>query len=290
MNADRVRQRGAIRRTVSRFVPPRVRSSRIWHIGRPRRLNAYCVGTPKSGTHSMAAMLNGHYRVAHEPWLQRSFEAILSSGIESHADMRKHSAVVDFVLRRDSTLWVEFESSHVPGHFLDVLVERFPEARFVLTVRDCCDWLNSMLNHYVNRYPDLAASQRPFHRTLQRFNEYRFRAQHFAHQPEDKVLATHGLYPVDAYLAYWTRHNLRVLTAVPEDRLLVVRTDRLGEEAGRIADFLGIPMAHVALDRSHEFRAPQDHALLRQIDPAFVEARAQRHCGELMARLSGLQS
>lgn len=273
-----------LRRTWHRLAHGALSPNWVWRVAHPRRLHAYCIGTPKSGTHSVAAMLQAGYRVRHEPWLHPSIQAILRNGATSHADLCNQPTMVNFVVRRDRTLWLEFESSHVPGHFIDILVTHFPNARFVLTLRDCRGWLNSILNHYLNRYPDLAHSRRPVLQTLREFNAHRFRLAECVHRPEERVLAEHGLYPIDAYLAYWARHNERILSAVPRDRLLLVRTDRLKSESRRIADFLEIPVERVDTEASHRYRAPHDHALLRHIHPAFLEDRLERHCGPLMAR------
>ena len=66
-------------------------------------------------------------------------------------------------------------------------------------------------------------------------------------KPEE-VLRRHGLYQLDGYLGYWKRHNTTVLDSVPADRLLVVRTDRITQEAFRVADRQkepASPLAHL---------------------------------------------
>jgi len=51
--------------------------------------------------------------------------------------------------------------------------------------------------------------------------------------------------PLAGCLGSWRAHLDKVLDTVPADRLLVVRTERLAAEAGRIAEFGGLAAAHV---------------------------------------------
>ena len=55
------------------------------------------------------------------------------------------------VHRRDKALWLEMEASAFNVHVLDLLVQEFPHARFILTIRDCYSWVDSALNHQLGR-------------------------------------------------------------------------------------------------------------------------------------------
>ena len=98
------------------------------------------------------------------------------------------------------------------------------------------------------------------------------------------MLKEQGVRSLDYYFSYWKWHNTGVLEQVPQDRLLVVRTDQIGQRAFEIADFAGLPRRAVRQERTHEFRNPAKQPILQQIDRSFVEARVARHCRPLMER------
>lgn len=236
---------------------------------RPRRLHAYGLGPPKSGTQSLAAMFAGGYRAVHEPLARPLIDRIVA------ADRSPAAApeLARFVRRMERHHRWELNSSQLNGHVLEVLLATFPRARFVLTIRDCYAWLDSYVNHH------LAAPASP---TRQALRDLRFRPDLHPHRAEEKILEQRGLYSIDGCLAYWARHHRQVLDAVPADRLLVVRTDELAVRAGAIAAFLGVPAATLDVARAHSHRAARRFHLLAELDRGFLEDRVRHHGGELM--------
>lgn len=142
------------------------------------------------------------------------------------------------VHRRDRTLWLEMEASAFNVHVLDLLVQEFSDARFILTIRDCYSWVDSALNHQLGR-------SLPKH--YKSFLRY-WVAPGSEYTRAELVLKDNGLYPLKSYFRAWANHNQRVLDTVPADRLLVIRTDEISKSSERIAEFLGIPAR--TLDRT----------------------------------------
>lgn len=68
-----------------------------------RRFQAYCVGTGKSGTHSIAALFKSQYRSLHEPESRLVIETILAAadGLINTRELHK------FVKQQDNRLWLE---------------------------------------------------------------------------------------------------------------------------------------------------------------------------------------
>jgi hypothetical protein len=235
----------------------------------PRRFHAYCVGAGKTGTHSIAGLFARHYRAAHEPEALWTIDTILSAaqGRLSSPRLEKHLG------RRDRRLWLELESSTLCYNFIRTLVYLFPDAKFILTIRDCYSWLDSVTNeHFRVRSPD----------EWYRLRDLRFGAAGLEHPPEERTLADHHVYTLDGYLAYWLRHNRTVIETVPAARLLIVRTDRIRAELPRIAEFVEVPLDTLDQSQVHSYRAKQRFDLLAQIPPDYLEAKANAHCGELM--------
>ena len=66
------------------------------------------------------------------------------------------------------------------------------------------------------------------------------------------------------------------------DRLLVVRTSEMSQSLPALARFLGVPVETLARSQAHAFQAERRFGILQQIDRDYLEAAANRHCGELM--------
>jgi hypothetical protein len=75
-----------------------------------------------------------------------------------------------------------------------------------------------------------------------------------------------------------------VLSSVPKERLMVVKTNEITKKAHDIADFAGLPGRSIKLAQSHSFKNPKKYNVLREISETYLEAKIQEHCGELMMR------
>ena len=238
-----------------------------------RRFHAFAIGLPRSGTHSLAEMFQGQFRAAHEPALVDSLAHTMSwnRGEQPRARMRA-------LLRwRDRRLGLELEAAHYLHHLAPLLVEEFPAARFVLTLREPVSWLESEINQ------NLRAGEFPFWRALadQRYGRYGA-----ALPAAERGLAAAGCaHAIAAHLQYWRDHIEGVLAAVPNDRLLVVRTDQLDERAAELAAFLGV--APDLVDRARS-RAGAGGArrvdLHASVDADYLTRAVERHCGDLLTR------
>lgn len=237
-----------------------------------RRARVYGVGTPKSGTHSLAAMFSANVAAAHEAQsaeLSRQF----FNWREGRLDGRELAA---WIHARDRELALEVDSSWLNILILEFLVAEFPQARFVLTIRDCYSWLNSEFRRVLR-----PTSQAPERIKLRKFLYHPDDAP-FA--PEEQLLKETGLYTVSGYLSRWAAHNHQVLATVPPDRLLIVRTADIRPRAAEIADFCGLPRYSLRLHRTHEYRNPVARQMIHELAPAFLEEKVAQHCRSLMSR------
>jgi len=192
---------------------------------------------------------------------------------------RNHSLseenLVRFLRKRDRRLWLEFDSSVLNFFVLHILIEEFPEAKFILTIRDCYSWLDSIINHQLGReLPDFWIP----------FLNFWFEPDKYPHSPEEQILAEHGLFTLDCYLTRWANHNQNVIDTVPESRLFVVRTDEIVKRIPAIADFLGIPAESLNPLKSHLYKAAKKFNILSRIDKNFLTEKVNYHCGRLMER------
>jgi hypothetical protein len=235
----------------------------------PRRFQAFCVGMGKTGTHSIDGLFRENYRSSHEPDWVKTIDMVLAkeSGALSELNLRV------YLRARDLDLWLEMESSNLMFHFLDVLLDEFPNSKFILTIRDPYTWLDSTLNTLMRK---------PLPPQWVPILELRFRREPMQFAPEEQVLGEYNLYPLAALLTRWTEHNRTVLNTVPPERLLVVRTDQIGQSLPTLAAFLDIPVETLNPERAHLFRTPVKYNFLAEIDREYLDEQIQMHCSELL--------
>ncbi len=237
-----------------------------------RRAQAYCVGTAKSGTHSICSMFSRNVRAGHEKQALQQIEMFF----QWHGRRIEDNELREWIRARDRELALEMDSSWFHVLILEFLKEEFPNARFVLTIRDCYSWLNSEFKR-VLRTP----SRKPQRIKMRKFL---YERESSIHSPEEKVLKDTGLCTLDSYLQRWTAHNEKVLATIPQERLLVVRTDQIRVRAYEIADFAGLPRCAVQLERTHEYRNPIQRQIIRELNRSFLERKVEQHCRSLMSR------
>lgn len=241
--------------------------------GRPRSpvrgFQAYCIGTPKSGTHSIAKIFSQNYRAAHEPIYEPMIKMILDAANGSVSQ----NELVEFIRLRHCSLQLEMESSHLLFYFLDILLAEFDNAGFILTIRDCYSWLDSQIN---NQLSYIEADH------WKDFGEFKYQSEILRHPKEEQVLAKFGVYTLDGYLSAWTFQNRRVLSTVPPHKLLVVKTREISRDLKKIADFVGVPVNRLSALGTHSFKTKKKYGLLSQLDEQYLDDRVNHHCRTLM--------
>jgi hypothetical protein len=232
---------------------------------RRRRLHVYGVGTGKSGTTTLARMF-GEYRAAHEVDPARMVP-ISTAVIDG--DLALDSRRVRFELRRRRARFhLEVDSAPFLNPLTESLAALFPDARFVLTLRDCFSWLDSTVE-----WERLIPTQDVPLFAPMRTALYRQYPNDFA--LEEAPLRDAGLRPVANYLRVWAKRNTAVLRGVPAARLLVVRTEDLSGSAESLARFAGVPVrtVHAAHANANSVRS----RVLADVPREFIVERAREH-------------
>lgn len=258
-----------IPKTVKRTVYPYKYSS-LRRLLEPRRFQAYCLGTNKSGTHSIANIFAQNYKSAHE----EAHGILINGYLDWQKGKIKEKDFQAILTMHDKYAWLEMDSSHVHIEYVDLLVKSFPKAKFILTIRDCYSWLDSYLNHCLNH---------PLYECWARLHDWRYNQNRFYYASAEKVLRDTGFSPLASYFSAWAVHNQRALSAIPPERLLILRTSEISKSIDRIAGFLKISAATLDAETTHSFQAPQKHNLLNKIDSEYIRKQARIHCGTLMA-------
>ena len=243
----------------------------LFRLINPRKTHLYCVGTAKSGTHSIAAIFGNQLRSAHEPESEEVIDTILNIAAGKINTQEIHQ----YILKRDQRLWLEIDSSQLNFFLLNELVNLFPKAKFILTIRHPYPWLDSFINHQLAR----GGSSK-----WQQLRDLRFRPDIYSHASEEKFLKEMGLYSLDGYFSYWKNHNITVLKNVPKDRLLIVRTDKITEGTEEIFDFAGISRRNFPKNNSHTFKAKAKLNVLNKLDQKYLQLKIEEHCQEIITR------
>jgi len=240
---------------------------------RVRRTRFYCVGTAKTGTHSVAKMFSRNVRSRHEPERLELAEKILAWGNQRISEQE----MTRWILARDRRLALEVDSSMLNIDILPIVLREFPDARFLLTIRDCYTWCNSLINEMLRSAGRMAP-------VLNGIASWHYQPHLFQHAPEEQLLKEKSLYTLAGYFTYWAKHNSRILDTVPAERLLVVRTDQISKRAFEIAEFARLPRRTVRVERTHEYKNPAKQEIIRQIDRNYLQAKVEQHCRPLMTR------
>lgn len=227
----------------------------------PRKFHAYCVGTAKSGTHSVAAIFDENYRSAHEPDLEQLIylkDQFDSGEIDT-------AQLLDFLKKRDTRNYLHMESSDFGGYFFQEFMNISPKAKFILPIRDCYSFIDSIINHQINN-PVTEHSIWKLGRDI----NYGDSINNFPE--EERILAAYdGLYSIKGYIHYWVQRNKQVLDLVDSNKLLALKTSDIKQKLPSICQFLNIDRGSVNIQSSHSFKAPKKYNLLTQINPDYIE-------------------
>lgn len=240
---------------------------------RKRQIQVYVVGMPRSGTVSLYDAFKSNFRAAHEPESRFLTHKVVAyrRGRLSEQQMRS------YLRHRDRRMGLELDTSYLNGEIVESLAEEFPDARFILTIRDVLSWTDSMMNFLLNK-PEFLT----FHKShIQAHMEILFGAPPYTYAPEEAILQEKRLHPLSCYLKYWVEHNQRVIDSVPPERLLVIRTVDIGHSHTAIEKFLGLPNKSLKA-AVHSNSASKRHSLLDQMPQEYVRTQVETYCGELM--------
>lgn len=193
------------------------------------RDKVFCVGRNKTGTTTMKEVLSHYgYRLGPQAEAERF--------VWEH-QWNMGPAFWDWVDRHEAFQDVPFSSSW----FLPELYERYPDARYVLTVRDPDEWFESIANHHLGKF-GLSRDAGPAEIAGRlEADEYVARGYfHGTHTRQFAITSDDQLYDREHYVSNLEAHNALVRRTIPADKLLEIDIPNT-PDTGRICAFLGIP-------------------------------------------------
>jgi hypothetical protein len=234
-------------------------------------VKAFCVGQAKAGTASVCGLLATQYRARHEPEREQILDLILR---KSRGDI-DDGAVSDYLISRDQRLNLEYDIAWANQFIVGHLSTVFPNAKFIVLVRDPYTWLQSIVGHLISRQipPDVRS-----------FLDWWFKPESHPHTQHDRVLGNHGVYSIEAFLNAWNQHIDSSTRILPRARRLVLRTHELNQSNSSIAEFLEIPLDSLDTQRGHLNRSTWSGQLESLVDRTYVDETVHRVCGDNLAR------
>ena len=234
-----------------------------------RKSHIYCIGTAKSGTHTLADIWGDNYKTAHEPEAEFMINLILNykNGIIDD------NVVIKNLISIDNKLKLDINSSQLNFFFIDILTKIFQDSKYILTIRDPISWLDSLINHQLSS----SCSS-----NWKRLRDFRFNPSHLIHPNEEKALKKNNLYTLDGYLSYWNYHNKKAITVIPTNKLLILRTDKINESTKVLSDFVNLFNYNIMNSNVHSFKAKNKFNILAQINKDYLYSKVKEHCIELL--------
>ncbi len=235
-----------------------------------RRFHAYVVGLPKTGTVSLAGVF-GNYRSLHE-FHQRETHKMIIELNQGQVSKREFS---QFIRRRDFLAgFLEMDAAHFNRHYIDILDEEFPKAKFICLIRDCYSWLNSCVNFYTHPEKEsLQSSELP--------NGMPFDLPMGASSEKEELIKNFHKY-IDVPLTIWTTEYKKIIEKLPPGRSMIIKTNEISGKLDEIARLLNVSYNSLITEQSHLNKAEYGVDILRRLDKGFLDAKFKEHCSDLM--------
>ena len=261
---------------------------------RKRFSRAYCLGAAKTRTTSIARAFSSEIKSEHEPDLARTLSLIKKIVNSDDSDIENE------LLKRDEELSLDLEASHPSVFFIPYFLKIFPDAKYIVTLRNPRSWLSSRLDFYYRKlFIEEHAPHEVFRyrlikvkRTLldslgvsyvreegwKEYNDLVAKKYYSLYSHEDRFLEELGIYPIETLVREYSGHY-RLTERIPSCAKLTVNVNELDTSMEEIARFLGL--SHVGLkqfSRENVNSGESRPRLLDRVDNKFVNNILDRHC------------
>jgi len=253
--------------------------SALRQLAQRRNSRTISLGTPKSGTTSIAGLFAGKFRYGHEAERDAHVKVIYSHYKGKITD----KAYIKYLRKRDKRLWMDIESNCFLGYRPDLTYRALPDYQFILTIRDPWSWLDSIFNNNIS-FPVAR------HKTMERWHEVFFQPDKYVHYQDEQILKDFKLYPVDAYLNYWVNANQSVINSIPDEQLLIIPTKNISGSLEVIEDFLGIPNNTLKQEHSFSNVTENKYDVRSKLDEEYIRDRIKVICNDFIVKNKLLDS
>lgn len=230
-----------------------------------RQLRVYCLGAEKTGTTSFAGMFAEGFRSAHEPNVPDLTQRV----IEYHQGKLTDNEAKKWLISRDAELKLDIEASHPLGYMAPLIAEIYPDAKFVITIREPKAWLRSRLDFHKIKQPA----------EWEKYRNYIWAKGHTEYSPEESVLKEQGLFSLDGYLSQYAEQYKILFEALPSERTLIIKTSELNNSIDALSTFLNVSETKIQV--KHMNKVDDKLNILDELNSQFVDSKIAEHCNFL---------
>mgnify|MGYP000382547711 CR=1 FL=1 len=233
---------------------------------RTRKSHIFCIGAAKTGTTSIAQCLSSDYRTAHEP------ETILTNKliIDKLDGNILNTHLKQELIKRDNRLKLEVESSHPLSYLSQELIEVFPKAKFIVTIREPYAWLESRLNfHYKKKPPE-----------WEEYRNYFWIKKNTKYKKEEEVLKEYNLCTLETYLKQYAEQYKIIFDHIPAEKMLLIKTDSLNSSIRNIENFVNVKNGSLKMPITN--KEHNKISVLASIEDIFIREKIWTNCHEII--------
>jgi hypothetical protein len=246
------------------------------HRPAPRRFHVLTVGLPRTGSTSLYTLFT-NFRAGNEFMERETIERI----VERHNGALTPPGFEQYLRRRHAEADLEMDSASFHHLYLDFLVEEYPDARFIMTIRSPYDWANSYIKMVMGWHRRFTTEGDPLPAWMEDYGRMLFGEFSWDWVASPTSVAERAEPLADAFIRHWADANRRALARLPAGRSLIVRTELLSQSCARIARFAGV--APERLTNQHHSNAHPDRTdLLRTLGRSWVNQRARTYGADVL--------
>ena len=212
-------------------------------------LRVYNLGLGKTGTTSIAGILR-NYNAVHE----HRFNEIVPKIIDWENNIITRNNFVEYIVTKEEKRNLPVvDSSGFIHYYADILLENFPNAKFILTARDVESWFISDVNNLFNHYYGLQSTWRKGLFDIRIDNKYPI-FKELSKKSEIKNHLIETLLNTDMikdFLRYYYDTNLKIINLIPGDKLLIINTNNISSSIKDIAKFCEVPESELLIKHSN---------------------------------------
>jgi hypothetical protein len=201
--------------------------------------------------------------------------------VDRHTGKLSAAAFREYVLRRDWEGGLEMDASSFNHFYLDILVQAFPRAKFLCTIREPYAWMNSYCKMLLRWRQHFVASGEEPPQWMTNYGRLLFGTFTWDAFAAPDILQSKLPELVDGFLRHWGEAHRRILALLPHERSLVIRTHELSTQLDVIAQFIGIPRESLTADH-HTNTSPDDSDLLQGLDATLFAERCAQYAGDVL--------
>jgi hypothetical protein len=216
-------------------------------------MKIYNLGIEKTGTTSIAGIFK-NYNSVHE----FEFENTISKIYNWKNNIISRNEFVQYINNREENRNSAFvDSSSYNHYFADIILEKFPNAKFIFTIREARSWFISDINMIYRLYNIFSQTYRRKYFDIRTDGDILFSLEaskkglplgidkHFT-----TILLNTNL--IEDSLQYYYSSIKKIKDLIPKEKLLILNTENISNSINELSNFSEINVNELLLNNSRE--------------------------------------